>query len=606
MEPNQNETPASPADATQAVPVTVTPTVDPTPAATPVVVVSGGTDSVAPATSTVSGGAVTSPTPKSRRRLHFTRKTGIITAIAVVLLGGVGYAGYYFAYYHNSSYLWKQSLGDMNKAYNSLVDQLSDQNQVHYKGVVAQGNYSFKSDAFSSDGSFKSQSDGKTGDFTLNVGAGGTRVNLEGRTFIGSNSTSPDLYLKAGGLKGIGDMLGSPSINTVLDKLDNQWIVVDHTFFDNLYKEVGITPGNATPLTKADIIDELKAAGTVNDQYLWSTNSDKRLMKVLKTYGAETVDGHKTFRYKVGFVPDHIKNYIAAQQTALDSSKLGDWLKKQNILNVYDGIFSQMEASASQIKSTDTVDIWADMNTRLLYKARIAEPGNAAENYVDIGLNYTGGDTLPFFISGKGDDGSGNGFTGSLTVAVNTDNDHITLAATAHETGSDGGTFKLNATYQPSNDVVQVAKPTKAMTITQVLDEFGLGGLLEGFGAASSAATSNNIADRANDATRQTDIRSLQTQLEAYFAENGYYPSLADVNSASWRAKNMPSLDASALKDPAGSSQQLASSPAKNVYAYHPTTASGGSCEQDVTACTDYTLIATLSDGSHFKVENLD
>ena len=58
---------------------------------------------------------------------------------------------------------------------------------------------------------------------------------------------------------------------------------------------------------------------------------------------------------------------------------------------------------------------------------------------------------------------------------------------------------------------------------------------------------------KARNSKRTSDIRSLQTQVEAFYAQNGYYPSLNDLNSASWLATNMKSFDSNALIEAAES-----------------------------------------------------
>jgi hypothetical protein len=144
---------------------------------------------------------------------------------------------------------------------------------------------------------------------------------------------------------------------------------------------------------------------------------------------------------------------------------------------------------------------------------------------------------------------------------------------------------------EPTNEKVKLTKPTNTKTLAQVLSELGLGDFYQEFLTSSSGAQTT-----AKDSKRQSDIASIQTQLEAFFAENGYYPSLKDMNSASWLSANMKTLDVTALNDPSSTSQthQLASQPGAGVYAYQPTNSSGGSCEASDKTCAKYTLTATL------------
>jgi prepilin-type N-terminal cleavage/methylation domain-containing protein len=108
--------------------------------------------------------------------------------------------------------------------------------------------------------------------------------------------------------------------------------------------------------------------------------------------------------------------------------------------------------------------------------------------------------------------------------------------------------------------------------------------------------TYKGIQSRERDSTRQKDIVALQTQLEYFFSQNGYYPSLGNMNSAKWLSKNMPKLDQNDLTDPSNKSNSIklvdSLRPFKQ-YGYVVTDASGNSCESNDTNCAKYTLTAT-------------
>lgn len=116
--------------------------------------------------------------------------------------------------------------------------------------------------------------------------------------------------------------------------------------------------------------------------------------------------------------------------------------------------------------------------------------------------------------------------------------------------------------------------------------------------SSSSGSSSTSTTTNAKDAERKSDLAALQTQIEAFFAEQGYYPSLDDMNSAAWLSQNLPNLDKASLQDPDGSSQTLVAAPAARAYAYQPADDNGASCESDDSQCSQYKLTATLSDGT--------
>lgn len=118
---------------------------------------------------------------------------------------------------------------------------------------------------------------------------------------------------------------------------------------------------------------------------------------------------------------------------------------------------------------------------------------------------------------------------------------------------------------------------------------------------ALTLTTYSGIQSKAKDTKRAADISALQTQVEAFYSLNGNYPSLTDMNSATWRQTNMPSLGATALQDPANltcdptsnQSNCLSATPTKNSYAYVVTDKSGASCESNDKLCSLYTLTAS-------------
>lgn len=149
---------------------------------------------------------------------------------------------------------------------------------------------------------------------------------------------------------------------------------------------------------------------------------------------------------------------------------------------------------------------------------------------------------------------------------------------------------------------------SKGFTIVELLIVIVVIGIL----ALLVITTYSGIQAKARNSKRQTDVQSIQTQLEAFFSQNGYYPSLTDMNSSSWLDTNMKSLDQNALIDPSSpsSSKTLASSPTAKQYSYAVTNSSGGSCESDDTTCAKYTLTAeyegTVNGQTQYQKSNLD
>jgi TM2 domain-containing membrane protein YozV len=95
------------------------------------------------------------------------------------------------------------------------------------------------------------------------------------------------------------------------------------------------------------------------------------------------------------------------------------------------------------------------------------------------------------------------------------------------------------------------------------------------------------------DVERQTDIVTIQNNLEAFYASNGYYPDLLTLNDSTWRTKNMPKVDPAAFVDPndISGAGTLSSVQAPNIYAYE---AAPFGCSAIAADCQSFRLTATL------------
>jgi Tfp pilus assembly protein PilE len=142
----------------------------------------------------------------------------------------------------------------------------------------------------------------------------------------------------------------------------------------------------------------------------------------------------------------------------------------------------------------------------------------------------------------------------------------------------------------------------QGVTIIELLVLVVIIGILSGLIYTTHAG----IALNQRNTRRQNDISDIRDQLEAYYYQNNKYPTLAELNNTAWRQKNMKSMDSSDLQDPSSKSDSLVATPAKDVYAYTVTAASGKACNDAKVICTQYTLTATLEGGGTFVKNNLN
>lgn len=155
--------------------------------------------------------------------------------------------------------------------------------------------------------------------------------------------------------------------------------------------------------------------------------------------------------------------------------------------------------------------------------------------------------------------------------------------------------------------MISLKKKQSGFTIVELLIVIVVIGIL----ALLVITTFTGIQEKARNTERTTDIKAIHGQVEAYYAQNGRYPTLDDLNSHTWRDSNMKGLDGEALKDPKGTGTgtatsdtapyQLAGSPAASVYSYQVYASDGVSaCDNSTTDCAKYTLTATYEGGGTF------
>lgn len=158
--------------------------------------------------------------------------------------------------------------------------------------------------------------------------------------------------------------------------------------------------------------------------------------------------------------------------------------------------------------------------------------------------------------------------------------------------------------------MISLKKRQEGFTIVELLIVIVVIGIL----AAIVITTYSGIQAKARNAKRQTDLNSVQTNLEAFYSTNGYYPSFADLNNATvvsgstWTATNMKSLDLTALLDPSSTCTQTTTNNCLEYttttttnsggYGYVPLNSSGTSCESADTTCSQYTLTAEYEGSS--------
>jgi type II secretory pathway pseudopilin PulG len=512
-----------------------------------------------------------------------SRKKRLLLLALPVLLLGAGAAAYFGYFLPNTpDNLWAKALSNTGKGYDKLAQYALT--TKYSKGVSVKGSFKAIGDT-AADGNFEGNSSGNNAVYKGSISASGLKVGLEIRT-ISTDGNTPDIYFKADGLQGLGTLLGgdNPQISQALNGLNGQWYFVDHTFFDQFASGANTN----TQLTSSDVSSVLKAVGDANKQYIFTSDKQKMAFTLKQRVGKEKQDNRSVYHYKASVNKQNLKKYVSA---------LCDNLKKSKLTKLFNGSSEDVDNAlgcADLTKSIDkfdesrTADVWVDTRTKLIHKVRFTEK-NKPGSYWEIGQDYQGGDEFPFTLAFN-DKTEGGKLTTRINFKLNTATGVFSLDGNSQSSETDKQSFDYNLTVAPSNTSVKVEAPAGAKTIIELLNDLGFSDFFTG------------TQDRAKDTERRVDINALHSQLEVFYAENGYYPALAQVNDPNWRRTNMPGYDDEALKDPEGGQGKLVAAPQAKAYAYQ---VSPANCNGTSIKCTDYTLTATLDDGSTYSKKAL-
>lgn len=145
--------------------------------------------------------------------------------------------------------------------------------------------------------------------------------------------------------------------------------------------------------------------------------------------------------------------------------------------------------------------------------------------------------------------------------------------------------------------MISLKRKQSGFTIVELLIVIVVIGIL----AAIVITTFTGVQKKGRDADRKSDINAIYSQVEVYFAENGKYPTLANLQSKTFRDANMKGLSSDAITAPgqtvADTGTLVSTGGSTSNYQYSPTPSG---CDNSATDCTGFTLTATLEAGGTF------
>jgi Tfp pilus assembly protein PilE len=118
--------------------------------------------------------------------------------------------------------------------------------------------------------------------------------------------------------------------------------------------------------------------------------------------------------------------------------------------------------------------------------------------------------------------------------------------------------------------------------------------------ASILAATYGGIRERQRNNQRIDDLKTIQINLETFYASHSFYPTLNELNNKIWTSKYLKGVPSSDFVNPSSTTnrQDFSVNSTKTTFGYNVLSSSGKTCNDQTIACSDYTLTATQEGGS--------
>lgn len=537
-------------------------------------------------------------------------------AAAFVLLLGAGFVlGYYLP--NKPENVWKTGLSRSGKALDKLVTNATEKETVD---SFKKSEFSLTAEATWKDGSFNGTASVKYDESKLNgsvdftsktEGEADQKYSAKLLSELPKDESYPTTFFQLSGIKTLGLESMLPGIN----EYDGKWIVVDKEYVRSLSDSYGAMFGSMLPmpdsggdaevtaeaskeepqLTHADVTEVVRAMSAVNNEYLFNPDPKKSVLENRQSLGREKVDDISAFHYRVGVNKDNYAAYCKALEDRFFATNAFKKFNEGKDISDADekAAHEGCDSSSEGIKASDEFDLWVDSKYKLIYKIRFTDKEDQA-SYLDVGQKYKGGDNVSFFVAWNG---GKEKFEGKFTLDTNLKTSE-TSGAIDFSGGEADDKFNAKATFEakPLQGEVVIDKPKDAIKIEDIFKKYGV----DPAEYLAPPDDSSGLSSNPEDKERQIDVTRIASELEMHYATNGSYPTLAEINSPTWRKKNMPRFDDETLKDPKGTSMTLASLAKAGQYGYAPTPAG---CGTD--ACQDYKLEAILSTGKPYTERSM-
>lgn len=508
----------------------------------------------------------------------------IIGAILLVLL----IAGYIFAFYlpNKPENAYKTGLDRSGDALQMILDKATEQQtydkfkkseitasmEVNSGGQTVKGDLTAKFDDSKLDTDLSVKLPATEGSQPADLGLSILSEKAEGKEF-------PDTYFNLRGINALGADLFLPGIG----KYDGKWVEVSSDYVASLASQYGVkakqpdSPGNYP--TFDEISSLIRDVYGVTNEYVLTSDSSKAVLVNKQYLGKEDVDGVNSFHYEVGIDKGHFKAYCEAVSNALLNSAAAKKfmnLDDKSVEQEKQKIGENCQKDSDAIKDDTNFEMWIDSKYKLIKKVRSYYTKDDKGEYYELGQNYDGSDKVSFFFATVSDKG---GFSSKTTITTDL-NIGESSAELTFSGGEDPGKYdgKITLNAKPLSEEITITKPKNVTSVSKLLKDIGIDpkDFLSFYGDSLGVAEGAN--SQSEDALIKSNINSIYSNLEVYYASNGYYPTEQQLSDQNWRASNMPSLSEDVFS---------------TNYTYSPSRCSAGGCQK-------YSLSAKLNSGQKF------
>lgn len=405
-----------------------------------------------------------------RATRHVKKPLLLIILIATFVIGGSSAA--YIQYIHNSpEKIWERALSSTSQG----LDKLIELNQRDRKsGSKIDASFTVTSPVLL-EGTMSGQWYESDGSATMSLNAIGLRMNGEVRSVTDENSDIPSLYMNISGLDTIEALLSlaGPEYKGIargLSEIDGEWYTVDKSLLSQLI--FGITPSGGN-LSNEDLNDMISSLFTALRDTMFSADPDNRMFTVLEEVGTEDFEGTETYRYVVGLHEENTRKFISTFADSLESTGAFDYLGVGEYLDRQSFIDSMNQALDRIDTSKATADVWVESGGAYIRNIRMyPDENNRQNNYIDFGIPYEKGDSIPFVMRMVSKDGLDEQ---DITLGIDIDqnnSDTRLWANIAMLSDSLNVVASGEVAVQSSDEQVSVDKPESSQSIYNLFDVF--------------------------------------------------------------------------------------------------------------------------------------